>query len=58
MWEVVGFGFRLKVNACDIHEDVSKVVFFDTWFKAMIVDIFLIVDIPKSWGEFFLIFAI
>jgi len=48
MWEVVGFGFRLKVNACDIHEDVSKVVFFDTWFKAMIVDIFLIVDIPKS----------
>jgi hypothetical protein len=58
LWEVVGFCFRLKIDACDVHEDISKVVFFDTWLKSMVEDIFLIVNIPKGGGEFFLIFAI
>lgn len=58
VWKVVAFGFRLEIDTCDVHEDVSKVVFFDTWFKSMIVDIFFIVDVPQSGGEFFLVLAI
>lgn len=51
LWEIA-FGFGLQVDACDVYEVVSKVVLFGVGFKAMVVYIPLVVDIPESTSEF------
>lgn len=58
MWKVIRLWLRFKIDPCDIHEDVGEVMLFDTGFKTMVIDFFVIIDVPKGRGEFFLIFVI
>lgn len=58
VWEIIGFCFWFNIDPCDIHEDVSKIMFLDARFKPMVVYILLIINIPKSRSKVLFIFAI
>ena len=50
--------FWFKVNSCNIHENISKVVLLGGGIKAMVVHISVLINIPKSASEFFLTFGV
>ena len=54
----IAITFWFKVNSCNIHENISKVVLLGGGIKAMVVHISVLINIPKSASEFFLTFGV
>ncbi len=46
--EVVELHFGLEMDACDIHEEISKVMFFHFGLESRVIYVLLAVYIPKS----------
>jgi hypothetical protein len=46
--EVVGLGFGLQVDACDVHEQISKVVLLHPGFEPGVVDLLFAEGFPKG----------
>lgn len=55
--EVVEPSLGLEVDSCDVHEQISKVMFFDLGLKARVVDISFPVDVPESVAAILFLFV-